>query len=165
MKGIGVVIHPWREPSLMVRGTQVQIRQHQLQICNTLLPIRPKQPCACRSKHSTSPFAPGVTIPQRHFKCSSAFANCRKRRVATSPAQHAHLPHHQCYRNSTDLFYLWVVVFLPQPFAQYGRGCNLHNLQILHTFFPNNCSFVKNCPPDWTAGSSQKPRTPCNHNT
>ena len=36
----------------------------------------------------------------------------------------------------TNHLCLWVVVFLPQPFAQYGRGCNLHKLQIFRTLFP-----------------------------
>ena len=39
-KGISVIIHPLHEPSLKGRGTQVQISQQPLQICNNALPIR-----------------------------------------------------------------------------------------------------------------------------
>ena len=60
----------------------------------------------------------------------------------------------QC--NSTDLFCLQVVVLVLQPFAQYGRGCNLHNLHILRALFPQQLLVCQELPTRLDGGIIQK---------
>ena len=66
MKGIGVIIHVLHELSLRARGTQVQISQQPLQICNNSLPIQTQTTCLAeqmfhlnlhsKGNHTTTPF-------------------------------------------------------------------------------------------------------------
>ena len=122
-KRISMIIHTLHELSLRATGTQVQISQQPLQICNSALPIQ-TQTTTClleqtfhlslhsRGNHTTTPF-------------EVLLGFCKLLQAAVSkPVLH-----------STDLFCLRVVLLVPQPFAQYGRGCDLHNLQILRTLF------------------------------
>ena len=71
-KGSGLIIHPLHELSLRARGTQVQISQQPLQICDNALPI-PAQTTAClggQTIHFTFPSE--RTMPHSRLRCSSA---------------------------------------------------------------------------------------------
>ena len=74
MNGFYVIKRPLHVLSLRARGTQVQISEQPLQICNGALPIHTQT-----ITHSTSTFTQGVTMPHCCLRCSSALVKCCKR--------------------------------------------------------------------------------------
>ena len=112
-KGIGVIIHALHELSLRARGTQVQISQQPLHICNSAWPIQ-TQTTTCLPEqtfhltlhsggnHTTTPFEvllgfckllqAAVSKPIMHSTHTCSITNAKG---------------NQC--NSMDLFYLYVV--------------------------------------------------------
>ena len=143
-------VQPLRELCLRASGTQIQKSQQPLQICNSALPIQ-AQTTTCLLEqmfHLTLHAWGSHTTPS--FEVLLGFCKLLPAAVSTLDLHRTHT----CsitnakgsHRNSTDLCCLWIFVFLPQLFAQYGRGCNLHNLQILRTLFPRQLPICEELP-------------------
>ena len=138
-KGIGMVIYPLHEFRLRARAAKIQIGEQPFQICYGALPIHP-QTTTClpeqafnftlhtRRNHATPPFEMLLGLRELlQTAVSKPLWNCLNifgiSSAKGSKGNRADVPHFR------------MVSLSPQPLAQHRRGSNLHNWQVLGTFF------------------------------
>ena len=133
-----MVIYLVHEFRLRARAANVQTGEQSFQICYGALPIHP-QTTTCLPEQSFN-----LTL---HTRCNHAtpfemlLGLCKLLQTAVSK------PLLNCLNmfgissakgskgNRTDVLHFKMVGLFPQPLAQHRRGSNLHNPQVLSTFF------------------------------
>ena len=135
----GMVIYPLHEFRFRARAAKIQIGEQPFQICYGALPIHP-QTTTClpeqafnftlhtKRNHATPPF-------EMLFGLRKLLQTAVSKPLLNRLNKFGIISAKGSKGNCTDVLHFRMAGLFPQPLAQHRRGSNLHNMQVLSTFF------------------------------